>query len=138
MEDFDAIMAMWNLMGVFLISNAMYFAACAFLIWVGFRFTNNIYNNPDTMLIGKVLTTLFCISVAMFTFGNMAQFSDLLSDIAGSFAAMKASGVDIGVAAEELIVGSRCSHKPYTVGTRPVILMQLAQIWIKKKALESC
>ena len=87
MEDFDAIMAMWNLMGVFLISNAMYFAACAFLIWVGFRFTNNIYNNPDTMLIGKVLTTLFCISVAMFTFGNMAQFSELLSDIAGSFAA---------------------------------------------------
>ena len=82
MEDFDAIMAMWNLMGVFLISNAMYFAACAFLICVGFRFTNNIYNNPDTMLIGKVLTTLFCISVAMFTFGNMAQFSDLLSDIA--------------------------------------------------------
>ena len=110
MEDFDAIMAMWNLMGVFLISNAMYFAACAFLIWVGFRFTNNIYNNPDTMLIGKVLTTLFCISVAMFTFGNMAQFSDLLSDIAGSFAAMKASGIEIVinlVAAEELIAGTK-------------------------------
>ena len=135
MEDYDAIMAMWNLMGVFLISNAMYFAACAFLIWVGFRFTNNIYNNPETMLIGKVLTTLFCVSVAMFTFGNMAQFSDLLSDIAGSFAAMKASGVDIGVAAEELITGTKDApviNLIQLVFLGSVILMQLAQIWIKK------
>jgi hypothetical protein len=62
---------------------------------------DNIYNNPDTMLIGKVLTTLFCIREGKVTFGNMAQFSDLLSEIAGSFAAMKGSGVDIGVAAEE-------------------------------------
>ena len=63
MELNQNVMDMWNLMGLFMVSNAIYFAACAFLIWVGFRFTNNIYNNPDTKLIGKILTTVFCLSV---------------------------------------------------------------------------
>ena len=45
MEINQSVMDMWNLMGIFMVSNAIYFAACAFLIWVGFRFTNNIYNS---------------------------------------------------------------------------------------------
>ena len=36
---------MWMLFAASMQSQAIWFAGCAFLIWVGFRFTNNIYND---------------------------------------------------------------------------------------------
>ena len=128
-------MEMWNLMGLFMVSNAVYFAACAFLIWVGFRFTNNIYNNPDTKLVGKVLTTLFCLSVAIFTLGNMTAGTQLFKDVAEVFIAMQSNGVDIGPAAERLIGATADTpniNLIQLVFLGSVVLMQLAQTWMKK------
>ena len=85
MEINQSVMDMWNLMGIFMVSNAIYFAACAFLIWVGFRFTNNIYNSPDTIIIAKILTTIFCLSVGIFTLGNMSAGTELFKDVADVF-----------------------------------------------------
>ncbi len=135
MELNQNVMDMWNLMGLFMVSNAIYFAACAFLIWVGFRFTNNIYNNPDTKLIGKILTTVFCLSVAMFTFGNMTAGGELFKDVAGVFNALQASGVEIGPAAERLIAATANAPSINFIQCLflgSVVLMQLAQTWMKK------
>ena len=56
---------MWMLFAASMQSQAIWFASCAFLIWVGFRFTNNIYNDSSTPVIAKVLATGFCGSVAL-------------------------------------------------------------------------
>ena len=73
MDQFMNEMAVWNGMSSAFISNAIFFAACAFLIWVGFRFTSRIYYEGNVNLLGKIFTTLFCLSIALFTLGTMAQ-----------------------------------------------------------------
>ncbi|MDB3990549.1 hypothetical protein N9425_01705 [Gammaproteobacteria bacterium] len=135
MEINQSVMDMWNLMGIFMVSNAIYFAACAFLIWVGFRFTNNIYNSPDTIIIAKILTTIFCLSVGMFTLGNMSAGTELFKDVADVFISLQATGVEVGPAAERLI--EQTANAPtinliQLLFLGSVVLMQLAQIWIKK------
>ena len=135
MEINQSVMDMWNLMGIFMVSNAIYFAACAFLIWVGFRFTNNIYNTPDTIIVAKILTTVFCLSVGIFTLGNMSAGTELFKDVADVFNAMQSAGVDIGPAAVRLI--EQTANAPtinliQLLFLGSVVLMQLAQIWIKK------
>lgn len=135
MEINQSVMDMWNLMGIFMVSNAIYFAACAFLIWVGFRFTNNIYNTPDTIIVAKILTTVFCLSVGIFTLGNMSAGTELFKDVADVFNAMQAAGVDIGPAAVRLI--EQTANAPainliQLLFLGSVVLMQLAQIWMKK------
>ena len=77
MDGFMNEMAIWNGMSSAFISNAIFFAACAFLIWVGFRFTSRIYYDGDVNLLGKIFTTLFCLSIALFTLGTMAQGQNL-------------------------------------------------------------
>ena len=135
MEINQSVMDMWNLMGIFMVSNAIYFAACAFLIWVGFRFTNNIYNTPETIIVAKILTTVFCLSVGIFTLGNMSAGTELFKDVADVFNAMQSAGVDIGPAAVRLI--EQTANAPtinliQLLFLGSVVLMQLAQIWIKK------
>ena len=70
---------MWMLFAASMQSQAIWFASCAFLIWVGFRFTNNIYNDSSTPVIAKVLATGFCGSVALFTLGVL-ETEDYLND----------------------------------------------------------
>ncbi len=135
MELNDNVLQMWNLMGLFMVSNAMFFAACAFLIWVGFRFSNNIYNTPDTPILGKAMATLFCLSVAMFTFGNMSALNQLFKDVAAVFAAMQEQGVVVGAPAENLIAettGAPANSIVQIAFLGSVVIMQMAQIWMKK------
>ena len=61
MDQFMNEMAIWNGMNTAFISNAIFFAACSFLIWVGFRFTSRIYYDGDVNLLGKIFTTLFLL-----------------------------------------------------------------------------
>ena len=61
MDQFMNEMAVWNGMSSAFIFNAIFFAACAFLIWVGFRFTSRIYYEGNVNLLGKIFTTLFCL-----------------------------------------------------------------------------
>ena len=73
MEWNDNVYELWMLLNVAMLNQAVWFAACAFLIWVGFRFTNNIYNTSTTPIFAKVLTTAFCLSVAMFTLNTFIR-----------------------------------------------------------------
>ena len=67
-----------NLMYVFFISNAMNFVGFVILIWLGFRFAANIYENQNTDMVGKVMVSLFYVSVAvLMTFNGMTGASVL-------------------------------------------------------------
>jgi len=70
MDQFMNEMAIWNGMNTAFISNAIFFAACSFLIWVGFRFTSRIYYDGDVNLLGKIFTTLFCLSIRRATYSS--------------------------------------------------------------------
>ena len=67
-----------NLMYLFFISNAMNFVGFVILIWLGFRFAASIYENQNTDMVGKVMVSLFYVSVAvLMTFNGMTGASVL-------------------------------------------------------------
>ena len=67
-----------NLMYLFFVSNAMNFVGFVILIWLGFRFAANIYENQNTDMVGKVMVSLFYVSVAvLMTFNGMTGASVL-------------------------------------------------------------
>ena len=67
-----------NMMYLFFISNAMNFVGFVILIWLGFRFAANIYENQNTDMVGKVMVSLFYVSVAvLMTFNGMTGASVL-------------------------------------------------------------
>ena len=125
---------LWMLLNVAFLNQAVWFAGCAFLIWVGFRFTNNIYNDASTPLLGRVLTTAFCLSVAMFTLGTFMQAGLAMQNTAEAFAMLKSTGVDMGPGAEGVIarIGDAPVNPVQWVFVVSVVLMQLEQIWMKK------
>ena len=134
MEWNDNVLDMWNLMAFTMTSNAIFFASCAFLIWVGFRFSGNIYNTPSTPIFAKILATTFCGSVALMTYGTMVQAGQVRNNVAEVFSAMADTGVNIGPAAEQLVElsGGPAVNIVQIVFVASAILVQLAQIWMKK------
>ena len=134
MDQFMNEMAVWNMMSTAYISNAIFFAACAFLIWVGFRFTSRIYYEGNINVIGKVFTTLFCLSVGAFTFFTMMQGQDLAQGTAGAFSVLSETQ-DISSNAQSLIDSSEGKlNLVQWVFLVSVLVMQLTQIWTKKPA----
>ena len=125
-------MAIWNGMSSAFISNAIFFAACAFLIWVGFRFTSRIYYDGDVNLLGKIFTTLFCLSIALFTLGTMAQGQNIALGYSNAFSALS-EVQDISSNAENFISMADGKLGPVQwIFLGSVVVMQLTQIWVKK------
>ena len=132
MDGFMNEMAIWNGMSSALISNAIFFAACAFLIWVGFRFTSRIYYDGDVNLLGKIFTTLFCLSIALFTLGTMAQGQNIALGYSNAFSALS-EVQDISSNAENFISMADGKLGPVQwIFLGSVVVMQLTQIWVKK------
>ena len=132
MDGFMNEMAIWNGMSSAFISNAIFFAACAFLIWVGFRFTSRIYYDGDVNLLGKIFTTLFCLSIALFTLGTMAQGQNIALGYSNAFSALS-EVQDISSNAENFISMADGKLGPVQwIFLGSVIVMQLTQIWVKK------
>ena len=132
MDQFMNEVAVWNMLSTAFISNAIFFAACAFLIWVGFRFTSRIYDEGNVNVLGKMFTTLFCLSVGAFTLFTMAQGAQLQSGTANAFEAL-ALTQDISDNAQGLIDSSDGKLGPVQwVFLGSVLVMQLTQIWTKK------
>ena len=132
MEGFMNEMAIWNGMSSAFISNAIFFAACAFLIWVGFRFTSRIYYDGDVNLLGKIFTTLFCLSIALFTLGTMAQGQNIALGYSNAFSALS-EVQDISSNAENFISMADGKLGPVQwIFLGSVVVMQLTQIWVKK------
>ncbi|MDB2645178.1 hypothetical protein N9Y37_12080, partial [Luminiphilus sp.] len=59
-------MDMWNLLAAFMSGNAAWFLAYIVAIWLGFRMTNNIQMNGNVPLVGKVLVSVYCLTVISF------------------------------------------------------------------------
>ena len=132
MEGFMNEMAIWNGMSSAFISNAICFAACAFLIWVGFRFTSRIYFDGDVNLLGKIFTTLFCLSIALFTLGTMVQGQNIALGYSNAFSALS-EVQDISSNAENFISMADGKLGPVQwIFLGSVVVMQLTQIWVKK------
>ena len=132
MDGFMNEMAIWNGMSSAFISNAIFFAACAFLIWVGFRFTSRIYFDGDVNLFGKIFTTLFCLSIALFTLGTMVQGQNIAFGYSNAFSALS-EVQDISSNAENFISMADGKLGPVQwIFLGSVVVMQLTQIWVKK------
>ena len=132
MEGFMNEMAIWNGMSSAFISNAIFFAACAFLIWVGFRFTSRIYFDGDVNLLGKIFTTLFCLSIALFTLGTMVQGQNIALGYSNAFSALS-EVQDISSNAENFISMADGKLGPVQwIFLGSIVVMQLTQIWVKK------
>lgn len=120
----------FNLMYVGFISNSMYFVGCVLLIWLGFRMANNIYNNPDSNMLGRVLTSAFVVLVAL----SMYNLQQIGGAILGT-AVMQLG--DIGAASAERMqqyVDSplRVGGTLQTVFVVLILVFQLALTWTKK------
>ena len=119
-----------NLMQVAFIQNAMYFVGMVLFTWLGFRMANNIYNNPDSNMLGKIFTSIFCIFVAAFMFG--------VNQIGGSILESAVVQLnDIGAASAErmdayhdfpLVVGAPLQ----TIFVLFILAFQLAITWSSK------
>ena len=119
-----------NLMQVSFIQNAMYFVGMVLMTWLAFRMCNNVRNNSNVNLAGKLFTSIFCVFVAAFMF----QVNQIGGAILNSNVALL---VDMGAASGDrmaayldapLIVGGPVQ----TVFVLFVLVFQLALVWVKE------
>ena len=118
-----------NLMQVGFIQNAMYFVGMVLMTWLGFRMCNNVRNNPNSNMAGKLFTSVYCLFVAAFMFQ--------VNQIGGAILASNVSLlVDMGAASGDrmaaymdapLIVGGSIQ----TLFVLFILVFQLAMVWTK-------
>ena len=118
-----------NLMQVGFIQNAMYFVGMVLMTWLGFRMCNNVRNQPNSNMAGKVFTSVYCLFVAAFMF----QVNQIGGAILASNVALL---VDMGAASGDrmaaymdapLIVGGSIQ----TLFVLFILVFQLAIVWTK-------
>jgi len=119
-----------NLMYLFFISNAMNFVGFVILIWLGFRFAANIYENQNTDMVGKVMVSLFYVSVAvLMTFNGMTGAS-VLSAYTEQLATVGSEAVPRLQAAADNIAGL---GGPLSVFFSVLILVMQLTLTFRKK-----
>ena len=119
-----------NLMYLFFISNAMNFVGFVILIWLGFRFAANIYENQSTDMVGKVMVSLFYVSVAvLMTFNGMTGAS-VLSAYTDQLAQIGSGAVPRLQAAADNIAGL---GGPLSVFFSVLILVMQLTLTFRKK-----
>ena len=131
---------MWDLYWSGATAAGTYFFGIAFLLWVGLRISNNIYNSSDVNMVVKVAGTAFCLSVSYFMLVNGAWFEWMSNGTAAGLAFVaENSEMGISPGAEAFIAhsnpGAGFSLMPNPV--RAVFLLslltlQLEQIWTNK------
>ena len=119
---------MWNLLAGFMSGNAVWFLAYVVATWLGFRMTSNVYESGQAPLIGKILVSLYCLSVSAFMCTLMVNTNGLFRDVASGLSAVGETG--------ELSGAARLSafDRIQMVFVASIILMQLLQVWMKKPA----
>ena len=118
-----------NLMQVGFIQNAMYFVGMVLMTWLAFRMCNNVRSNPNSNMLAKVFTSVFCLFVAAF----MHQVNQIGGAILGSNVALL---VDMGAASGERMAAYM--DAPLIVGGSIqalfvlfILVFQLAIVWTK-------
>jgi hypothetical protein len=119
-----------NIMHVGFIQNAMYFVGMVLMTWLAFRMCNNVRNNPNTNMVGKAFTSIFCMFVALFMTQTNAIGGSILSSSVNSL-------VDVGAASAERMTAYLSN--PMIIGGPVqkifvlfVLVFQLALVWTKE------
>jgi hypothetical protein len=119
-----------NLMQVSFIQNSMYFVGMVLMTWLAFRMCNNVRNNSNVNMVGKLFTSIFCVFVAAFMF----QVNQIGGAILNSNVALL---VDMGAASGDRM--SQYLDAPLIVGgplqsifVLFVLVFQLALVWVKE------
>tara|TARA_E500000331_G_C17248459_1_gene710083 strand:- start:1516 stop:1923 length:408 start_codon:yes stop_codon:yes gene_type:complete len=133
MEDFMNELAIWNLLAAFNTANGVWFLGCIVAIWLGFRISNNIYNTENAPIVGKILGSIYCLTVSYFTSFTLSQGSVLINDAAAGFRIV-AETQEISAAAQRIVdMADIPMLNPIQITfLAATALMQLAQIWMKK------
>ncbi len=127
-------MEMWNLLAVFMAGNATWFLAYVVAIWLGFRMTNNIYSGADAPVVGKILVSIYCLTVSAFMTVLTLNTNKLFRDIASGLESI-AETQALSSTAEAFITeaGTTAIINPIQVAfIASIIIMQLLQVWMKK------
>ena len=127
-------MEMWNLLAVFMVGNATWFLAYVVAIWLGFRMTNNIYSSADAPIVGKILVTIYCLTVSAFMTLLTLNTNKLFRDIASGLESIGETQA-LSPTAEAFITeaGAVAIINPIQVAfIASIIIMQLLQVWMKK------
>jgi len=127
-------MEMWNLLAVFMVGNATWFLAYVVAIWLGFRMTNNIYSGADAPVVGKILVSIYCLTVSAFMTLLTLNTNKLFRDIASGLESIGETQA-LSSTAETFITeaGTTAIINPIQVAfIASIIIMQLLQVWMKK------
>ena len=127
-------MEMWNLLAVFMVGNATWFLAYVVAIWLGFRMTNNIYSIGNAPIVGKILVSIYCLTVSAFMTLLTLNTNKLFRDIASGLESIGQTQA-LSSAAETFIIeaGATAIINPIQVAfIASIIIMQLLQVWMTK------
>ena len=117
-----------------MVGNATWFLAYIVAIWLGFRMTNNIYTSEDTPIAGKILVSVYCLTVSIFMTLLTLNTNDLFRDIASGLQSV-GEAQELSTTAQSFITeaGSVLIINPIQAAfIASIIIMQLLQIWRKK------
>ena len=119
-----------NLLYLFFISNAMYFVGFVILIWLGFRFANNIYQNENADVLARIFASLFYVCVCIFMTFNGLTGGSVLEAYAAELSEIGSSAAPRLQLAVDNIAGL---GGPLSVFFSVLVLiMQLTLTWRKK------
>ncbi len=125
---------MWNILAGFMSGNAIWFLAYVVATWLGFRMTNNIYMDGSAPIVGKILVSLYCLSVSAFMYMLIVNTNGLFRDVAVGLKTVGQTG-ELSAAAQAFI--EQASDAPsmnpiQVVFVVSIIIMQLLQVWMRK------
>jgi hypothetical protein len=125
---------MWNILAGFMSGNAVWFLGYVVATLLGFRMTSNIYQTGDAPVVGKILVSLYCLSVSAFMCALMVNTNGLFRDVASGLTTIGQTGQLSGAAQAFIEQASNVpSMNPIQmVFVGSIILMQLLQVWMKK------
>ena len=112
------------------ISNSMYFVGMVLLTWLGFRMANNIYNSSDANMAAKVLTSVYCLFVAVMMFYTQQIGAAILNTAVASLASIEAASAErmLTYVDNPLTIGGSVQ----TAFVLLILVFQLAIVWNKK------
>ena len=119
-----------NLMYLAFISNAMYFVGMVLFTWLGFLMANNVRQQDNAPLVGKVFTSIFCLFVGLLFFNT----SQIGGGILGSYVAQllemgAASGDRLAVISDSpAVIGGAIQSAFHAF----IVIFQLLLVWLKE------
>ena len=125
---------MWNILAAFMSGNAIWFLGYVVATWLGFRMTNNIYASGGGPIVGKILVSIYCLSVSAFMCVLMVNTNGVFRDVAAGLTNVGETTALSG-AAQAFIAeaGNAPSMNPFQMAfVGSIIVMQLLQVWMKK------